>query len=150
MKVLSIILTCQSKRHALYLYFVHSYNFDTMCHLQAIRYRRGDWWKYFRDSPSQYWWLQRLWYIQWSSFLWRRISVGFKLPKCQRDFVSSSWSIWVRMESIIGDVTLERLRDPLSTSVGGCIISHPPCLKKNQHSISSVISEDVSKVSAYN
>ncbi|KAG5632227.1 hypothetical protein H5410_003944, partial [Solanum commersonii] len=53
-------------------------------------------------------------------------------------------------KSITGDITLERLRDPLSTSEGGCIISHPSCIGKNQihHSISSVISEDVSKVSA--
>ncbi|KAK6803384.1 hypothetical protein RDI58_001168 [Solanum bulbocastanum] len=55
--------------------------------------------------------------------------------------------MWKR---ITGDITLEILRDPLSTSEGGCIISHPPCIRKNptHHSISSVISEDVAKVSA--
>lgn len=46
------------------------------------------------------------------------------------------------------DIILERLSDPLSTSEGGCIISHPPCIGKNQthHSISS----DFSKVSSSN
>jgi len=55
-------------------------------------------------------------------------------------------------KNITVDITLERLRDPLSTSEGGSIISHPPCIRKipTHHSISSVISEDVSKVSAGN
>ncbi|KAK4737249.1 hypothetical protein R3W88_000946 [Solanum pinnatisectum] len=41
--------------------------------------------------------------------------------------------------NIAGDITLERLREPLSKSKGGCIISHPPGTGKTQLTICRLV-----------
>ncbi|KAG5619693.1 hypothetical protein H5410_004911 [Solanum commersonii] len=81
-------------------------------------------------------------------YVWDLISPNVKetMYPHQRGGLEFMW------KSTSGDITLERLRDPLSTSEGGCIISHLPGSGKNptHRSISLVIFEDVFEVSACN
>ncbi|KAG5572511.1 hypothetical protein H5410_062277 [Solanum commersonii] len=111
-----------------YVHLESKYIFPPFAQRTRGRYER----KYFEESPS----LLDVHGFRVSDFygegtVWDLVPQIAKATMYfhQREGFEFMWN------NIAGDITLERLREPLSVSKGGCIISHPPGTGKTRLTI---------------